>query len=275
MLTLLTRLIFAAVLFCLGSSQLGAASTLSAGRSVHYTVRGAGPTLVFVHGWTCTEQSWSRQVPFFSRRYRVVTLDLPGHGRSDAPAHGDFSIASFARAVEAVRAAVHAERVVLVGHSMGATVIRRYALDHPDRVAGLVAVDGPLDVRPFAEHSISPAPMTITARRQLVDGMFGPSISRRTRNRITTMMMGTSEATANGASWSMFDPVNQSDRVITAPALTIYAGRPLFPIEPRTSQMLPNWTSAQVEGTGHFVMLERPDEFNRLLASFLSARAEY
>jgi pimeloyl-ACP methyl ester carboxylesterase len=263
------------VLLCVSATGTQAAEVQSDRASVHYTVRGRGPTVVFVHGWTCTEGSWSRQVPTFARRYRVVTLDLPGHGRSAPPARGDYSIASFARAVEAVRAAVHAPRIVLVGHSMGVTVIRRFALDHPERVAGLVAVDGPLDVRAFAEHPVPRVPLSPTARRALVDSMFGPAASPRSRREITSMMMSTSDATAQGSSWSMFDPANQSERIIPAPALTIYAGRPLFPIAPRTKELIPNWAYTQVAGTGHFVMIERPREFNRLLASFLSHRARF
>src|SRR5690606_16146848 len=104
-------------------------------------------TIVFVHGWTCDETSWAEQVQAFADDYRVITLDLPGHGRSDVPAREDFSMDLFAGAVEAVRAEAGADKVVLVGHSMGAPVIRQYALTHPERVAGLVAVDGPLDLR--------------------------------------------------------------------------------------------------------------------------------
>src|SRR5688572_11591500 len=115
---------------------------------IHSTVEGTGPkTVIFVHGWTCDESSWSGQVPAFDDDYRVVTLDLPGHGKSEAPAPGGFSMDLFAKAVEAVRQEVGADKVVLVGHSMGAAVIREYALDYPAHVAGLVAVDGPLDVQ--------------------------------------------------------------------------------------------------------------------------------
>ena len=110
---------------------------------------GNGPTIVFVHGWTCDTSSWRDQVPAFADDYRVITLDLPGHGRSDAPPEGGFSMDLFARAVEAVRAEAGAEEIVLVGHSMGVVVIRQYALMFPERVAGLVAVDGPLDLRGF------------------------------------------------------------------------------------------------------------------------------
>ena len=122
------------------------------GVEIHSTVAGNGPkTIIFVHGWTCDESSWAGQVPAFDDTYRVVTLDLPGHGKSDAPAPDAFSMDLFAKAVEAVRQEVGADKVVLVGHSMGAVVIREYALDYPEHVAGLVAVDGPLDVRPFRD----------------------------------------------------------------------------------------------------------------------------
>ena len=76
------------------------------------------------------------------QKYRVITLDLPGHGKSDPPKNGMFSMTVFARAVEAVRAEAKVDKVVLVGHSMGTPVIREYARLYPKHVAGLVPVDG-------------------------------------------------------------------------------------------------------------------------------------
>src|SRR5436189_5513087 len=88
-------------------------------------------TLIFVHGWTCDSTSWASQVPVLSKTYRVITLDLPGHGQSGSPSDGKFSMNLFARAVESVRAEAKAGKVVLVGHSMGAPVIREYARLYP------------------------------------------------------------------------------------------------------------------------------------------------
>lgn len=107
--------------------------------AIHSSVQGTGKTIIFVHGWTCDESGWAAQVAALDRGYRVVTLDLPGHGKSDAPVDGKFSMQLFAKAVEAVRAELGADKVVLVGHSMGAPVIRQYAFDHPEHVAGLTA----------------------------------------------------------------------------------------------------------------------------------------
>lgn len=244
------------------------------GMAIHSSVQGSGKTIVFVHGWTCDETGWDAQVAALDDDYRVITLDLPGHGKSDAPGDGKFSMALFAKAVEAVRAEVGADKIVLVGHSMGAPVIRQYALDYPQHVAGLVAVDGPLDVRPLANFPGADAPMTLAMRTAMVEGMFGPGATPEMRAEIKRIMLGTPEATAVGAGKAMFDPAIQSAKPITAPALTVYASNPTFaPTDAK--DLLPNWNWTQFKDTGHFVMMERPAEFNAALKTFLDQRAQF
>ena len=124
-------------------STLPLAAATVDGLNIHWTSSGKGPnTVILVHGWTCDESTWRDQVPALSKTHRVVTLDLPGHGRSDSPKPENFSMDLFARAVEAVRRETKAERVVLVGHSMGTPVVLRYARLHPKQTAALVLVDG-------------------------------------------------------------------------------------------------------------------------------------
>ena len=109
-----------------GIAALPASAATVDGLKIHSSSTGHGSkTVIFVHGWTCDDTSWSAQVPVLSKTYRVVTLDLPGHGRSDSPGDGKFSMDLFARAVEAVRRDSNADKVVLVGHSMGTPVIRQ------------------------------------------------------------------------------------------------------------------------------------------------------
>src|ERR1700733_15814969 len=93
------------------------------GLNLHSTTTGKGSkTVILVHGYTCDETTWESQVPALAKDYRVVTLDLPGHGKSSAPKDGKLSMDLFARAVEAVRAEANADHVILVGHSMGTPV---------------------------------------------------------------------------------------------------------------------------------------------------------
>jgi len=246
------------------------------GLTIHSSASGMGAgTVVFVHGWTCDSSSWAAQVPAFSRKYRVITLDLPGHGQSASPKDGKFSMDLFARAVEAVRADARAERIVLVGHSMGAPVIRQYAKLYPQHVTALVAVDGPLDMRTFPQPQAGqgPPPMTgpegLKAREGMIRSMFTPQTPAPLQKLILTMMLKAPEATAAGAMASIFDPSLRSADVLKMPALAVYAGTAQVPDAAETKQILPNYEATQIAGTGHFLMMEKPDEFNRLLAAFL------
>jgi len=249
------------------------------GLKLHSASAGKGSkALIFVHGWTCDASSWDAQVPEFAKNYRVLTLDLPGHGQSAVPAQDKFSLGLFARAVEAVRAEAGVDRVVLVGHSMGAPVIREYARMFPQHVAGLVAVDGPLDMRGFGEATegrgaftppVMAGPEGLKQREAMIKGMFTPQTPKPLQDHIMAMMMHPPEATANGAMNAMFDPTIQRTAVIDAPALAVYAGTNTIPPLATVRQVVPKFEATQVAGTGHFVMMEKPAEFNALLAGFL------
>lgn len=245
------------------------------GIPINSTTAGKGPTLIFVHGWTCDLSSWEAQVPEFAKRYRVITLDLPGHGKSGSPKDGKFSADLFAKAVEAVRAEAGADKVVLIGHSMGAPVIRQYAHNYPNHVAGLVAVDGPLDMRAFGPVQPGQGPPEmkgaegLKAREGMIRGMFVASTPEPLQKHILDMMLGAPEATANGAMAAMFDPAIRWTDPIPAPSFVVVAGSARAPDAAASKDVLPNFEATQLAGTGHFLMMEKPAEFNRLLTGFL------
>jgi pimeloyl-ACP methyl ester carboxylesterase len=268
------RLIPVLTLLFLCASTARAASV--DGLKIHSTSAGAGPaTIVFVHGWTCDLSSWAAQVPAFAKKYRVIALDLPGHGTSDSPKDGKFSMTLFARAVEAVRAEAKADKIVLVGHSMGAPVILQYALLYPTHAAAIVAADGPLDMRQFARalNGQKPPPLGgadgLKARETMIRGMFTPQTPPALQQHILAMMLKTPEATATGAMASIFTPDIRADAATSVPALEILAGTGQPANVDEARQLLPHFEQTQVAGTGHFVMMEKPSEFNRLLADFL------
>lgn len=247
------------------------------GMALHSTVQGEGKTIIFIHGWTCDDSSWDGQVPTFMDDYRVVTLDLPGHGKSGSPALAeDFSVDLFAAAVEAVRAELGADKVVLVGHSMGAGVIRKYALNYPDHVAGLVAIDRPLDVRPWTNPDRRRGRIiTRELRAAAIESMFVEGTSKELRDHIRTMMMGASAVTAQGAVDAMAAPENQSDQIITAPALMVWAEKVMDDFGFDAHEMVTDMEEVRMAGTGHFLMMEQPEAFNTILRNFLQDRAEF
>jgi len=111
------------------------------GVMVRYAVCGGGaPAVVFVHGWSCDRRYWRRQVSHFADRFTVVAVDLAGHGESgtDRP---DWTMPAFGEDVVAVVTGLELPEVVLVGHSMGGDVVVETACRLRPRVRGLVWVD--------------------------------------------------------------------------------------------------------------------------------------
>ena len=106
-----------------------------------FTDEGDGhPVLLFVHGYTCDSHDWSWQLPYFVASHRVIAVDLRGHGRSSAPEHG-YGALDFASDLAGLLDTLKVERVVAFGHSMGGVVVSALAVEHPERVDGLVCVD--------------------------------------------------------------------------------------------------------------------------------------
>jgi pimeloyl-ACP methyl ester carboxylesterase len=234
---------------------------------------------MLVHGWTCDDSSWSAQVPALMSKYRILTLDLPGHGKSGKIDAAKFSMDLFARAVEAVRAEAGADRLVLVGHSMGTPVIMQYARRYPQRVAGLVIVDGVVMLGAAPSAGAQPAarpepermrgPDGLKNREAMIRGMFTPATPKPLQEQVLRMMLAAPEATAYGAMVATFDPKAWSSDAMNVPALAIYAEKSALGSPEALKKLLPNSRYMEVAGTGHFVMMEKPQEFNRLLVEFV------
>jgi pimeloyl-ACP methyl ester carboxylesterase len=251
------------------------------GMKIHSTSSGKGPkTIVLVHGWTCDDTSWAAQVPVLSKHYRVITLDLPGHGRSGSPKDGKFSMDLFARAIEAVRVEQRVDRIVLVGHSMGTPVIRQYARLYPQHVAALVIVDGVVIPPAQSARAAAPpldlqqlvTPEGLKMREGMIKGMFTPKTPADVQDRVLKMMLAAPPATAAGAMAATFDTATWTDDVMTMPVYGIYAEKSALLGNPAyLKKVFPKIEYVEMPGTGHFVMMEQPQEFNRLLTRFLDS----
>ncbi len=112
---------------------------------VHYRDEGVqsadAPTLLLIHGFSASLHTWEPWVARMGDIYRIVSLDLPGHGLTAAPAGYQASTEAYRDIVEAFARAQRLERFILAGSSMGGHVAWQYALAHPERVEGLILVD--------------------------------------------------------------------------------------------------------------------------------------
>lgn len=127
------------------------------GDTIHVRTAGAGPAIVLLHGYPQTLLMWHAIAPVLAATHAVVLVDLPGYGRSDAPAEGParYTKRRMAADVVAVMDALGHARFAVVGHDRGARVGYRLALDAPERVTALAV----LDIVPTAEvwESFGPA----------------------------------------------------------------------------------------------------------------------
>lgn len=116
---------------------------LPGGVKVHYRDQGRrdGPVIVMVHGFSASLHTWEPWVQRLGSQYRIITLDLPGHGLTSAPEAFTLTRSGFVDVVDQVTTKLGVTRFVLIGNSMGGGVAWNYALAHPDRLQGLVLVD--------------------------------------------------------------------------------------------------------------------------------------
>jgi len=246
---------------------------------VHYLVEGKGShTIVLVHCWAGNLDFWREQAPALAPKARLVLIDLPGHGQSDKPRTA-YTVDFFAEAVRTVMRDAGVNKATLIGHSMGAPVICRVYKQEPERVAALVSVDGlmrrPEMTREQAEQFIA------TFRdadyrektRQFMGTMFPVPGTEAVRDRVISQMLETPQYVMLGAMDGMFnnDQPDWNPQHVNVPVLVINAPNRMWTDEYKQFiQSLSTQTDYRAfDGVGHWLMLEKPAEFNAALLDML------
>jgi pimeloyl-ACP methyl ester carboxylesterase len=249
------------------------------GVPVHFGVEGTGaPALVFVHGWSCDRTYWRGQLGHFAARHEVVAIDLAGHGQSGIDRR-TWTMAAFGEDVAAVARRLELADVVLVGHSMGGDVIVEAALRLVGRVRGLVWVDT------YATLGTPRTPAEIEELVRPLEQDFVPA----TRRFVGEMFVPGSDPEL--VEWVAAD-MSAAPREIALDALRHAVGNEaavvegLRALDARVVAINPSLRPTDVEalrrhgveavlmpGVAHFLMLEDPDGFNRLLARVVAGFA--
>ncbi len=124
-----------------------------AGTSYELSGPSGAPVLVLVHGLGLTRATWDEFVPAFKQHYRVLTYDLCGHGESALPREKP-SLTVLSDQLVALLDELGIARVAIVGFSLGGMINRRFAIDHPSRVAALVILNSPHEREPEAQRLV-------------------------------------------------------------------------------------------------------------------------
>ncbi len=244
------------------------------GSTIAYGVQGTGDvTVVFVHCWTCNHEFWNNQINRFATDHRVVWLDLAGHGLSKSN-RTQYTMSAFGQDVAAVVNALGADKVVLVGHSMGGPVAIEAANLLGDKVIGIVGVDTfytPFEypkseekieefVKPFKEDYAG-------TTDKMIRSMFTPEADAAVKESIVKQFAGANRDMGVSAMYEIF-----RWNAKNVPGTLDSYGRKLRNINaaPKGDEKPLHDGVTLIPGVGHFVAQVKPDEFNRALDDILA-----
>ena len=250
------------------------------GTRIFFTDDGEGPaSVLFLHGWTCDSHDWSWQLPAFAERFRVIAPDLRGHGRSSTPANG-YTPAGFAADIASLLKALDTGPTVVIGHSLGGAIAAHLAVDHPDLVQAVVAVDSsygpvPNGAEPSELVAGLRSPRCHDVVEAICDGLTVPSTPPALLTWYQRRGVGTDPeviaATCEGL-------LNEEGGI--GPTAAFLRRRPVPVLAVHRTPANAEWEAATLgsdgrsqlvlwEGLGHWLHQEQPDRFNDAVLAWL------
>lgn len=244
---------------------------------IHFSVQGKGdPALVFIHCWSCDRHLWDNQVAEFGKKYRVVAIDLPGHGESGRE-RKNWSIEEYGEDVKRVVTKLDLKRVVLIGSSMGGPVALEAARRMPERVVAIVPVDTLQDVEQklpreqlneLIKQLRADYKGTLTATMNQF--FFAPATPAAVKNRVINDALSRPPE----LSLAILEAVMTYDQAqglsgVKAPIHAINSD--LNPTKLETNRKYaPQFDARIMKGVSHYPMIEDPAKFNALLTEILA-----
>lgn len=277
--TILSVLLVAISSLAFGQSDLSPKSSTvhtSDGVSIAYEVHGQGSTaLILVHGWSCDRSYWKEQVPHFSKRFKVVTIDLGGHGDSGL-GRSDWTIYSFGNDVATVVRELDLRSAILIGHSMGGDVVVDAALQLPNIVVGLIMVDTYKELgngRSMEQVQAIVDEFSTDFQKKvqnLVRNMYLPQSNSPLVDHIANDMSSAPSDVALSSLKSSFTHSRQIThdlQLLNLPVIAINADYEPTDIESMESHGV---RVVIMPGVKHFLLLEEPERFNELLENTIN-----
>ena len=270
--------------------------TTGDGVNLHYIESGTGQPLVLLHGWSQTAALFRHQIETLQSRWRVIAIDMRGHGQSEKPAFG-YRISRFAKDLHEVLTALDLSDVILLGHSMGCSVIWCYwDLFGAQRLAKLIFVDQQafmLRNPTWTEAQVRVVGGTLgagalfeminaladvdgdTVREKFIGARFTPAVDGAT---VKWVLEQNRHLPREHAAALLFHHATQDWRDvvarITLPTLIVTgrAGNKPLPSQEWIRDQIPG-SRLEIfeadEGGEHFMFIENPEKFNRVIAGFI------
>ena len=254
------------------------------GTTIFYQVTGSGTPLVLIHGYPLSGALFQYQQTGLASEFQVITLDLPGFGRSSAP-DGFGSTALYAHYVLDLMNHLGIETAIIGGHSMGGLITQEIYREAPQRFEGMILIDtiamgaSQIEQGEWAGYAFQATDGGVSS---IIDTITPQLLTGATRFNNPTATTGIEDIIAEGsvagaeagAETLAIRPDYSAQLASIAIPVLVVEGRDdpvyAFPIAQALSQQVPHGTLALLPGVSHVSIYERPDLANRAIADWAS-----
>lgn len=232
------------------------------------------PTMILIHGWSNTRNIWDAQIQHFSKKYKVIAVDLPGYGKS-GNSRNQWTMENFGKDISEIISQLKLDDVVVVGFSMGAPVTIEAAKQMPNNVTGVVLVDDiqdietqiPISMAHFMDSLMMDLVNYPTVEKLTGGGFVKHNIAESTE-KVMKMLDGVSKIGWQECLGGYIDWTNNSCKksvqAVKAPIIAINSDMKPTNVE-AFQNYAPTFKAKIVKDVGHVIMWDNPEEFNRLL----------
>ncbi len=232
-----------------------------------------GLPVLFVHGLGGAAGQWQAQLDRLRPERRALALDLRGHGRSEASGSGEYGVSAYADDVAAAVAELDLDAFVLVGHSLGGSVAIEVAARLPERVAGLVLVDPNGDQTRIPRRELDAFLRTLAGdptgeMRSYFKQLLIAADPEAADRVLADLAAVPPEAFALSLESAFgFSPV-EALKNYPGPRISVVSDHNTLPYS--LHNLLPDLPVRLISGTSHWLMMDRPDDLDRVLGEFLA-----
>ncbi len=250
---------------------------------ISYNICGTGDTtLLFVHGWCINKEYWEPQVNYFCPKYKVVTIDLPGFGQSGKN-RADWSFDEYTDDIKAVVEQLKLKNVILIGHSMSGDIILNVSNKYPSLVIGIVGIDNLHEPgSPFTPEQAKgyndffdtlSTGFDSTVNNYMKSSLFQPSTDTAVVNRVMNNVFTADSSIAIQVLKSLSVISQKEKPLMLGLAHKLYLlNSDVVPIKTDSlnKYCMKGFHVELVHGTGHYPMIEKPEEFNTALQKIIN-----
>ncbi len=250
-----------------------------------YVEQGAGPTVVLVHGLGSCKEDWDAQIPVLAAHYRVLAVDLRGHGQSSKPKKG-YSIKQFAEDIRAFLDVMQCAKVHLIGFSLGGMTAQQFAVTYPERLQSVVIINATPSVildnwpmrKMFWTRLLTIQLMGVKRMAKIIaTNNFPAPEHAEIRDKLERQFASNNKrAYLHSTRAIMHWDVRPLLKKITCPLLAISSDKDYTPVSLKQTDLVnavPNGHLVVIQDARHLVPMEQPDALNQALLKWLQQYA--